>query len=323
MLMLTGGTGHVGGKIVERAQANGIDLLAIHRGEAPPLARVQGSSVVWAQCDLADGEAVHELAARHGVTSCIHAAAVSNEAYARPDPLAAISTNIGATAALLDTARRQNWRRFILVSTGSIFQKRVINGVPIAEDAQPEPENIYSTTKTAAEMLCRMYRTEFDVSASAVRISWVYGPPIVTQDATRGPIPSFVIRALRGDVIDEGGADFAAGFTYVEDVVSGLLAAESAKQLRSAVYHLGHGENFKLSDVADAIHAVLPKAEIALSPGTDPWTRYTALRDPLGVENMYADTGFQPRYSLAQGVAAFINWLRENQEPWALEQTTS
>jgi UDP-glucuronate 4-epimerase len=323
MLMLTGGTGHVGGKIVERAAADGIDLLAVYRGDTPPSATPESSSVTWAQCDLADAQAVNELTERYGVTSCIHAAAVSNEAYARPDPLAAISTNIGSTAVLLDTARRQSWRRFILISTGSVFQKREINSVPIPEDALPEPENIYSTTKTAAEMLCRMYRTEFGLSASAVRISWVYGPPVVTQDATRGPIPSFVIRALRCEAIDEGGADFAAGFTYVEDVVSGLFAAVSAKKLKSEIYHLGHGRNFRLSEVADAIGAVLPEAAITLSPGTDPWTRYTALRDALGVEKMQADTGFRPQYSLAQGVAAFINWLRDNRELWTSEQTNS
>jgi len=320
MLMLTGGTGHVGGRIVARAIAEGTDLLALHRGAAPPAAAAQGSSVTWASCDdLADADAMNGLAERHGVTSCIHAAAVSNEAYALPDPLGAVVANVGATATLLDTARRQGWRRFVLVSTGSVFQKRLMNGAPIPEDAPTVPENIYSTTKSAAEMLVRMYRSEFGLSAGTVRISWVYGPPVVTQDATRGPIPSFVIRALRGEPIHEGGADFAAGFTFVDDVAEGLLATVSADKLASPIYHLGHGKNFKLSDVAEAIRAVIPDAEIELSPGTDPWTRYTALRDPLGVGNMHADTGFQPGYSLAQGIAAFIDWLRDRPELWATE----
>ena len=60
--------------------------------------------------------------------SCIHSAAVPNEKYARPQPLAAINANIGGTANLLDMARRKNWRRFLSVSTGSVFPERQRSG---------------------------------------------------------------------------------------------------------------------------------------------------------------------------------------------------
>ena len=317
MLLLTGGTGQVGAQIIERVIRKKINTVAIYRGhKPPPAAKADPSCVKWVRCDLNDAQAVMQLGQRHGITSCIHAAAVSNEAYARPDPAATVETNIGSTATLLETARIQNWDRLVFVSTGSVFEKRAWTGTPIPEDAPPEPGNVYSTTKAAAEMLCRMYRTEYELSASVVRLSWVYGPPVTSQDPTRGPIPSFVIRALRGESIAEGGADFAASFTFVEDVANGLLSAVSAPELASPVYHLGHGINFSLSDVAEAICKAIPGAAIELTPGTEPWTRYTAMREPLGVRNLREDVGFEPAHSLKMGIAAYVQWLRANPDMW-------
>ena len=131
--------------------------------------------------------AVQAFAARHKVDTCIHAAAVSNEAYARPDPHGAIAANVSGTANLLEAARLGGWRRFVLISTGSVFQLVSDPTKPILEDQETVPQNVYSTTKRAAEMLTRMYRSEYGLAAAAVRISWVFGPPVVSEQPMRGP----------------------------------------------------------------------------------------------------------------------------------------
>jgi nucleoside-diphosphate-sugar epimerase len=183
---------------------------------------------------------------------------------------------------------------------------------PILEDQAPAVANVYSTTKLGAEMLTRMYRTEYGLSAATVRISWVYGPPIVTDSPTRGPIPSYLMRALKGVAIREGGADFAASFTFVGDVAEGLLAAARAPELRFDTYHLGPGVNFTAREVAKAVALAVPGAIIELGPGTEPWTRYTSLRGPLAGERLRADTGFAPKHSLDAGIGAYATWMREH-----------
>ncbi|MCX7383098.1 MAG: hypothetical protein NT133_17180, partial [Alphaproteobacteria bacterium] len=160
------------------------------------------------------------------------------------------------------------------------------------------------------------YRREFAVSAASVRISWVYGPPVVSLSPARGPIPSFGLRALRGEAIRESGGDFAASFTHVSDIAAGLLAAAAAGALRHGVYHLGHGVNFPAAAVAEAVRAACPGSEIDLGPGTEPWTRYTALRAPLAGSRLAEDTGFIPAVSLAAGVGAYVDWLRHHKELW-------
>jgi nucleoside-diphosphate-sugar epimerase len=312
-LLVTGATGHVGGEIVRQAAQRGMPVVAIYRGD---LRAQAASSVTWVRCDLADASAVRRLAEAHRIDACIHAAAVSNEAYAKPDPAGAIATNIGATANLLEAARLGSWRRFVLVSTGSVFQLVRDAAQPILEDHAPAAANVYSSTKLGAELLTRMYRGEYGLSASTVRISWVYGPPVISDQPTRGPIPSYLLRAMRGEAIREGGADFAASFTYVADAAEGLLAAASAPELRHPVYHLGHGVNFTAGEAAAAVRGAVPGAAIELSSGTEPWTKYTSMRGPLAGDRLRADTGYTPRHTLVAGVRAYADWMRAHPEAW-------
>ena len=266
-------------------------------------------------------DAVRKMAQDNRIDACIHAAAVSNEAYAKPDPSGAVAANIGATANLLEAARLASWRRFVLVSTGSVFQRVRDATQPILEDQAPAAANIYSTTKLAAELLTRMYRTEYGLSAATVRISWVFGPPIISDQPMRGPIPSYLLRALQGVAIREGGADFAASFTYVADAAGGLLAAAAAPELRHPTYHLGHGVNFTAGQAAAAVRGAVPGAVIELTGGTEPWTRFTSLRGPLAGDKLRADTGYSPTHTLETGVRAYADWMRAHPEQWRAGKT--
>ena len=315
-LLVTGAMGHVGGEIVRQAAQRGMPIIAIARDEVSEAEAQAFPSVKWLQCDLSDTDAVLALAQRNRIDACIHAAAVSNEAYARPDPRVAIATNVGATANLLEAARLASWRRFVLISTGSVFSLNSDTAMPILEDQAPGVANVYSTTKLCAELLTRMYRTEYGLSAATVRISWVFGPPIVSDQPMRGPIPSYLLRALQGVAIREGGADFAASFTYVADAAEGLLAAATAPELRHPTYHLGHGVNFTAEQAAAAVRGAVPGAVIELTSGTEPWTRYTSLRGPLAGDRLRSDTGYSPTHTLEAGVRAYADWMRAYPARW-------
>ena len=320
-LLVTGAMGHVGGEIMRQAAKRGMPVIAIARDEVSEAQAQAFPSVKWLQCDLADTEAVLALAQRNRIDACIHAAAISNEAYARPDPRGAIATNVGATANLLEAARLASWRRFILISTGSVFSLNSDTTTPVLEDQAPGVANVYSTTKLCAELLTRTYRTEYGLSAATVRISWVFGPPVISDQPMRGPIPSYLLRALQGIAVREGGADFAASFTYVADVAEGLLAAATAPELHHPTYHLGHGVNFTAEEAAAAVRRAVPGAVIELTGGTEPWTRYTRLRGPLAGDKFRADTGYRPAHTLEEGVRAYADWMRAHPELWRAGET--
>ena len=317
-LLVTGAMGHVGSALVRQAAKAGIPVVAQYRRQfRDELARAANGAVEWVVCDLSDAFEFGFVAGRSEIEGCIHTAAVPNDRLARPDPLAAHRANVEATAALLETARRRGWRRFIYVSTGSVFQGETDFSKAIPEDHATSARTVYGVTKRMGEMLCSMYRAEYGLSAASVRISWVYGPPLVPpeRDLPRGPIPAFLREALRGDIIREpSGADFAASFTHVDDVAAGLLAAYRAEVLNYDLYHLGSGRNHDTAAVAAAVRAAVPGAVVEVGPGTQPWTTYNTMRGPLAGSRLRADTGFEPRFTLESGVRAFADWMRQRPE---------
>src|SRR6266511_5192039 len=122
-LLVTGAMGHVGLEVVRQAATAGEAIVAQYRTTFRQ-ADVNGlaGDVQWVSCDLSAPAEVEALCREHSIDGCIHSAAVSNEKYARPQPLPTIQSNVGATANLLDLARRFDWKRFLFVSTGSVFQ---------------------------------------------------------------------------------------------------------------------------------------------------------------------------------------------------------
>lgn len=317
-ILITGGMGHVGYETVRQALAAGHVVVAQYRSvfrEAD--ARALAGPVTWVRCDLSLPADVSALVEGYPLDGCIHTAAVPNDQVARKNPVGAVDANVGAVCRLLEAARRHGWRSFLNVGTGSVFQGALDPRQPIPEDAPPAVTNTYSTTKFAGELLTRLYRGQFSVPASTVRISWVYGPPLVprVRENPRGPIPLFLKLALAGKAVRESsGGEFAASYTYVGDVAAGLLAAYTAKTLRHDVYHLGSGRNVDTAEVVAAVRAAVPGALIDVGPGTAPWTDDTRMRGPLAGVRLYEDTGFLPAHNLESGVAAFAAWMRGHPE---------
>lgn len=317
-LLITGAMGHVGLTLTELAVNSGLDVVAQYRNTFDHAAAARiGPKATWISCDLADGFGTAAAIAGQVIDGCIHTAAVPNDRLARPDPWHTIQTNIGATACLLELARRQQWRRFIYVSTGSVFQREHSFSDPILEDHRTAATSVYGTTKHAGEGLTTMYRGEYGLSAASVRISFVYGPPLVPRrrDLPRGPLVTFLHEAILGQAVREAtGGAFEASFTHVADVATGLLAAYQAPTLRHDIYHLGNGRNWTTWEVAEAIRAAVPGAVVEVGSGTMPWTTYNTMRGPLAGTRLHEDTGFSPAYPLRLGVAAFADWMRANPE---------
>lgn len=312
-VLVTGAMGHVGYMTVLECVAQGLEVVGhYHASFDRRLAEEAGPRVTWVKGDVRDFPHLLEVSERYGVEGAVHSAALPNNDVAKPVPVHAVEINVLSTQYLLELARQRGWRRVVYVSTGAVHQASDPKGL-IPETDPATPSNVYGTTKHMGELLVNMYQRTYGVSACTVRVSWVWGPPLVTRglDGPRGPIPYFLLRALRGERVHEPtGGDFIANFTYVKDVARGLVLAYRAATLPHSLYHLSNGEHYSTRRIVDAVRKAVPGADLSVGPGMEPWIGFTVLRGSFDISRIREDLGFEVRYPLEAAMADYAAWLR-------------
>jgi nucleoside-diphosphate-sugar epimerase len=314
-VLVTGAMGHVGYATVNACTSAGLDVVAYDQLTPDPvLTKAAGANVTWIRGDVTDWSGLLEIVREHNVDGVIHSAALANDHVCRPIPLSATQVNVLSTQNLLELARQLKWRRVVYVSTGAVYQASDPAGF-ILETDPPSPKNVYATTKYMGELLVNMYIQTYGVSACVVRASWIWGPALITSgfDGPRGPIPYFLIRALRGEAVHEpSGGEFIANFTYVKDLANVLVNAYCKESLPSNLYNVSNGEHYSTAQIVDAIKQVVPDAEISAGPGMTPWIDYTVLRGSFDISRVKKELGFEVEYPLQKGIADYAAWLKQN-----------
>jgi nucleoside-diphosphate-sugar epimerase len=210
--------------------------------------------------------------------------------------------NVDATQILLEASIPIGLERFVYASSSSVYGDAV--GVPMREDARPQPVSPYGVTKLAAEHLCHLYHVNYGLPTVSLRYFTVYGP-------RQRPDMAFH-KFFRATILDEpihlyGDGLQTRDFTFVHDAVAATIAA-GVRGIPGRVYNVGGGSRVSMVDVLDLIGRVAGRrARVATDPAQKGDMRHT-----------YADTqlartelGFAPSTSLEDGLSAEYRWLKD------------
>jgi nucleoside-diphosphate-sugar epimerase len=237
-VLVTGATGFLGSHVVRVLLSRGYRVVATGRNalKAPPAA----AALTFIPADLADKEDVERLSASAGqVDAVIHSAALSAPWGSKA---AFHSANVVATANMLSLVRTKQARRFVHISTPSIyFRFRDQLDVPETE-ALPRPVNQYAATKRIAEQLVMR---EAELDAFILRPRGLYGVgdtallPRLIRAARRRPLP--LLR--HGQAVTD--------VTHVDDAVAAIIAALDALPSAAGIYNVSGGAPLRLVEVID------------------------------------------------------------------------
>jgi UDP-glucuronate 4-epimerase len=319
-ILVTGAAGFIGFHVASALLARGervfgLDNLNDYYDPAlkrARLARLEGRvGFRFVRADVADLAAMRGLLeGGDGIDRIVHLAAQAGVRYSLERPDAYIAANIQGQFAVLEAARRQGRvRHLVYASSSSVYGGNEKLPFSIA-DKIDRPVSLYAATKAAAELMGHAYAHLFGLAQTGLRFFTVYGPwgrpDMSAYLFTRAILAGEPIRVFnRGDMRRD--------FTYIDDIVSGTIAALDRPPPAGAgaphrLYNLGNHRSEKLTDfIAEIERACGRKAILRLEP-----------MQPGDVKETYADIdaatrdlGFAPKTTIAEGIPRFVAWFRD------------
>lgn len=286
--LVTGGSGFIGGYVVEHFAQRGIEPVVLD------LVRPEGLAVTPSYCpgDVRDPQTVAEAA--EGCRLVVHLAGVLGTDLTVDSPVDTVDHNLIGTLRVLEVARRRRLR-VVLINVGNDW------------------DNPYTITKQAAVRFGLMYGREFDLPVTVVRAMNAYGPR-QKADGTKKLVPTLVCAALRGEPLPVyGDGEQEVDLVYVADVAEIVVrAALVAEPVRGQV-EAATGRAMRVNEVAERIRALVnpavPILHLPMRRGEPPRSR--TVGDPEAAVRHF---GYLPATPLGEGLQRTVDWYRERQK---------
>jgi UDP-glucuronate 4-epimerase len=318
-VLVTGAAGFIGSYVAQRLLARGASVVGLDnlndyydpKLKEDRLARLTPHAAFrFERVDLADRPAMEELFKRHRFDSIIHLAAQAGVRYSLTHPHAYVDSNLAGMMTILEGARAQQVEHLVYASSSSVYGANT--KLPFAtSDAVDRPISLYAATKRANELMAYVYAMQFGVPATGLRFFTVYGPWGRPDMAAF----RFTKAILAGEPIEVYNfGDMQRDFTYVDDIVEGLLrvhdrpAPVDADGVRHKVYNIGNHRAEPLLRFIEVLSAALGrKPEMQLMP-----------LQPGDVKATYADTDdlrrefdWAPSTPIDVGLPRLVQWYRQ------------
>jgi len=317
-VLVTGAAGFIGYHVAEALLARGHAVVGVDNLNDYYDVSLKGARL--ARLEERDGFAFRKLdfSSREGmdalgqtfpdITQIVHLGAQPGVRYSLINPYAYVTSNVMGQVVVLELARTlKKLRNVVYASSSSVYGGN--QKMPFAVgDAVETPQSLYAATKRADELIAHTYAHLYGLPLVGLRFFTVYGPwgrpdmaPIIF---TRAILAGEPIR-----VFNHG--EMWRDFTYIDDIVAGVLAAMDrppTERPPHKLYNLGNHKCEKLTDFIAALEDALDrKADMRLEP-----------MQPGDVEKTYADIaetrrdlGFTPTTPISVGVPKFVEWYRD------------
>lgn len=231
----------------------------------------------------------------------IQLAAVAHANRANKDPYSTFDHSMRTLENALDSVRMKK-PHFIFFSSSMVYGN--FEGDTVAEDRRCEPLGIYGALKYAGEKLVIAYNQVFDLPYTIVRPSALYGERCVSRRVGQ----AFIENAIRGlDVTINGDGNDSLDFTYIDDLVQGIILCVARKAARNQIFNLTFGGARSLNRMAEILKAHFPATRITYNPRD----ALMPERGTLDISKARDLIGYAPAYPLDRGYVSYIQWYKK------------
>jgi UDP-glucuronate 4-epimerase len=323
VVLVTGSAGFIGFHSALKLKARGDGVIgvdnycayyptSIKRDRAAHLVE---KGIVTFQADINERNFLDHILKDYKVTHILALAAQAGVRYAAKDPASYVASNVSGFVQLLEAARSCDpMPRIVYASSSSIYGLNT--KTPFSEDDKVDhPASLYAATKKANEMICHTYRHIYGLSFIGLRFFTVYGPWGRPDMAAF----SFTTKINKGEAIKifqaPGGKELERDFTYIDDIVSGTIAAldkVSASTKETAmctVYNLGNKDTKTVTYMVECLESSIGKKAIRnyvpMPPTGDVYKTFA------DISKASKDLNYSPTTPLNVGIDKFIEWYKD------------
>ncbi len=311
-VLITGAAGLVGGHLTEKLVKMGANVHITERSHNPKSyfsEKKLGEKVLAATCDIKDCERVFDVVSKYEIEYIFHTAAQPLVPVAYVNPRETLETNIMGTVNILEAARHSPLVKGIVVaSSDKAYGKGSINA---KEDFPMAGDHPYDVSKSAADLIARMYAKTYGLPVAVSRFANIYGPGDLNFNRI---IPGAMKAILLNEVLElRSDGKFVRDYLYVKDVIDGyILLMENIEKIKGEPFNFSSGQNFSVLELIEKISKILKKK-----------CRYKILNtaeneipsQSLNFQKAQKMLGWKSQYAFKEGIMETYNWYRDYFRP--------
>jgi len=230
----------------------------------------------------------------------VHLAAVAHANRSNKDPFSTFDHSMRTLENVLDAARSTGTHT-IYFSSSMVYGN--FDGVAATEDRECKPIGIYGALKYGAEKLVIGYSQVFDLPYTIIRPSALYGERCVSRRVGQ----AFIENALNGiDLTVNGDGTDALDFTYIEDLVQGIILCITEAAAKNEVFNLTFGVGRRIQEMAQIVLDSFPGLKLSHKPRDSLMPE----RGTLSIDKAKRLLGYSPQYPLNDGFRKYIDWYK-------------
>lgn len=313
-VLVTGAGGFIGSHLTEELARQGAHVRAFlrynARGDAGLLRFVpaelrDGLDLRFG--DITDPWSVED--AMTGVDVVFHLAALIAIPYSYVAPASYVAANVSGTLNVLQAARRLGTSRVVHTSTSETYGTAIYT--PIDEKHPMQGQSPYSASKIGADKIAESFHKSFGTPVATIRPFNTFGP----RQSARAVIPTIIAQVLAGrPELRLGSLDPVRDLTFVKDTAAGFLAVAAADACVGEVTNVAAGKGITIGELAKRILALTGREDMPIVT-EDQRVRpeKSEVMQLIGDASLARQRcGWTPRHSLDEGLAATVDFVREN-----------
>ena len=315
-VLITGAAGFIGFHLVQRLlgrgdEVVGLDNLSDYYSVAlkeARLAQVRSDRFRFVRMDLADREALPALFAAERFDAVVNLAAQAGVRYSVENPWAYVDSNVVGFLNILECCRHYPVRHLVYASSSSVYGGN--EKTPFSEeDRVDDPVSLYAATKKSDELMAGCYAHLYGLKVTGLRLFTVYGP-WGRPDMSPMLFASAILAGRPVKVFNHG--DMLRDFTYVDDIVEGMVRVLDRVPQKHEVFNIGCSKPVRLMDFISELERALGREAEKIMLPMQPGDVYQTYADTTKLER---ELGYKPGVMLREGVDRFVDWYLSDQNP--------